>query len=106
MPLRYSSLSFLSNKKLQILYVCIYLFGLHSYIIYFYTNTLFSSSSIADLEGTRVALLHAQKTLQQSMMELEATNQMLKDEHQALQVGFCQSLVLRQCIEYLLSYSL
>ncbi|KAL8559220.1 hypothetical protein ACOMHN_040344 [Nucella lapillus] len=41
-----------------------------------------------DAENNILAMRGAQKGLQNTIMELEATNQMLKDEHQALQLAF------------------
>ncbi|XP_070172903.1 autophagy-related protein 16-1-like isoform X2 [Littorina saxatilis] len=45
-------------------------------------------AKVLDSENNLVAMRGAQKSLQNTVVELEATNQMLKDEHQALQLAF------------------
>ncbi|XP_069104031.1 autophagy-related protein 16-1-like [Argopecten irradians] len=43
---------------------------------------------LSDATATELAMKNAIKNLELTIMELEATNQMLKDEHQALQLAF------------------
>ncbi|XP_060070628.1 autophagy-related protein 16-1-like [Ylistrum balloti] len=43
---------------------------------------------LSDATATELAMKNAIKNLEHTIMELEATNQMLKDEHQALQLAF------------------
>ncbi|XP_071085065.1 autophagy-related protein 16-1-like [Haliotis cracherodii] len=45
-------------------------------------------AKLSDSEANILALKSAQRQLENTIIELEATNQMLKDEHQALQLAF------------------